>query len=100
MADQVQLMEPFHQLPLIEQEFRLSESPELRLEALHGESFATLLPPSHKKRGTAHNLKTNKKILGAKTGTAELKSKKDEDGLENGFAVDQAIYPFLHLIIW
>ncbi|MED3571631.1 penicillin-binding transpeptidase domain-containing protein [Cytobacillus praedii] len=37
--------------------------------------------------GTAHNLKTNKKILGAKTGTAELKSKKDEDGLENGFAV-------------
>lgn len=37
--------------------------------------------------GTAHNLKTNMEILGAKTGTAELKSKKGEDGLENGFAV-------------
>lgn len=40
-----------------------------------------------RKGGTAHNLKTDKEILGAKTGTAELKSKKGEDGLENGFAV-------------
>lgn len=40
-----------------------------------------------RKGGTAHNLKTNKEILGAKTGTAELKSQKGEDGLENGFAV-------------
>ncbi|MGE6376259.1 penicillin-binding transpeptidase domain-containing protein [Peribacillus muralis] len=37
--------------------------------------------------GTAHNLKTAKEVLAAKTGTAELKSKKGEDGMENGFVV-------------
>ncbi|CAH0343930.1 penicillin-binding transpeptidase domain-containing protein [Bacillus sp. CECT 9360] len=37
--------------------------------------------------GTAHNLKTAKEVLAAKTGTAELKSKKGEDGTENGFVV-------------
>ncbi|WP_158068802.1 penicillin-binding protein PBP4(5) [Domibacillus epiphyticus] len=37
--------------------------------------------------GTAHNLNTAKEVLAAKTGTAELKSKKGEDGKENGFVV-------------
>jgi cell division protein FtsI/penicillin-binding protein 2 len=40
-----------------------------------------------RENGTAHNLKTAKEVLAAKTGTAELKSKKGEDGKENGFVV-------------
>ncbi|EUJ33199.1 penicillin-binding protein [Listeria floridensis FSL S10-1187] len=35
--------------------------------------------------GTAHGLIVNGKNLAAKTGTAELKAKQGEDGLENGF---------------
>ncbi|WP_102274563.1 penicillin-binding protein PBP4(5) [Cytobacillus massiliigabonensis] len=46
-----------------------------------------LIQVVEREEGTAHNLKTTKEILGAKTGTAELKTKKGEDGLENGFTV-------------
>lgn len=46
-----------------------------------------LIQVVERESGTAHNLKTTKAVLGAKTGTAELKSKKGEDGSENGFAV-------------
>lgn len=46
-----------------------------------------LIQVVERENGTAHNLKTAREVLAAKTGTAELKSKKGEDGMENGFVV-------------
>lgn len=46
-----------------------------------------LIQVVERKKGPAHNLKTSKAVLAAKTGTAELKNKKGEDGIENGFLV-------------
>lgn len=73
---------PYPKLDIKEQAGKTTQATEA---ASANQVTAALIKTVSDPAGTAHNLQIQGHNIAAKTGTAELKEKQDEDGLENGF---------------